>query len=71
MFEFLKKKKPKKETTKSGWWIFNPWSSLEFAECKKCGYEEEPENPWDDYPEFCPGCGAMMIDNTIEDDEWT
>lgn len=67
MFGFLKKKK-RREGVKAGWNVFNPWGPLEFAECKNCGHEEEPDYPWIDYPEVCPECGAYMVDNTLVDD---
>ena len=58
MFEKLRKKiRGRKEEKTAEWIVFNFGDDLEFAECNRCGWEQE--HP---YPGKCPKCGARMVD---------
>lgn len=48
---------------KAYWQIYNPFETIEFAECSNCGYEIEPDFtyfPHSIYPTVCPKCNARM-----------
>ncbi len=58
MFEKLRKKiRGRKEEKTAAWIIFNFGDDLEFAECNRCGWEQEYT-----YPLKCPKCGARLVD---------
>ena len=60
---------------KTGTWIvYNRGDEYEFAECNKCGKEQEPSGldhlvrrKW--YPRVCPQCGAKMIGTINAEDD--
>ncbi len=60
---------------KAMWIIYNQGDEYEFAECAKCGHEQEPsglpgvkgfKQKW--YPKRCPKCEAKMAGTITAED---
>ena len=53
----------KADDNKAEWIIFNKGEPFEFAECSKCGKEQEPIMMIYGavYPQYCRGCHLEMV----------